>query len=409
MYKYFHFFFIFLMFYLPSAFSLEYYVSTMGVNSNPGTCDSPFKAIAKALGLAKPGDTIYLEDGQYNEVNLDTVTAGELNHRITLKAINPRQATISSTGSSILDIFDPFYTIEGIVFDGQFQVDRPIRIRGDATGLVLRNVEVMNANHNCIDMSSDDCKDDILIENSEIHHCILGDESDSDVKDAHGITGSNVHNLIIRNTEIYYITGDAVQFDPGRNGNWDLTIDSSHFWTGPLPEAVPGFTAGFVIGENAFDSKQDENLPERSTVVIQNSLFHGWRNNPKLTREAALNIKERVFAIVDANTFYDNEIGMRLRGRPDDGGAHVTAINNVFYDNDIAIRYEQAIENLRIYNNTFGLENINFFDARNGVPAGPGFEVLNNEREGIIFMDIHKNSSLSAQNDTTSIAIAVSR
>ena len=35
--------------------------------------------------------------------------------------------------------------------------------------------------------------------------------------------------------------------------------------------------------------------------------------------------------------------------------------------------------------------------------------MLNNEREGIILMDINNNSSLSAQNDTTSIAIAVSR
>ena len=36
-------------------------------------------------------------------------------------------------------------------------------------------------------------------------------------------------------------------------------------------------------------------------------------------------------------------------------------------------------------------------------------EMLNNEREGIILMDVHKNSSPSAQNDTTSIAISVSR
>ena len=35
--------------------------------------------------------------------------------------------------------------------------------------------------------------------------------------------------------------------------------------------------------------------------------------------------------------------------------------------------------------------------------------MLNNEREGIILMDIHKNSILSAQNDATSIAIAISR
>ena len=384
MYRIFHFWSICLMMLGSTAFPGEYYVSPGGDNGNAGNCEFPFRTVGKAFKQAEPGDIIYLADGIYEQTKITTERGGDVNNRITVKAINPRSVTITydpvtNFTTSIMDIKHSHITIEGIVFDGQFVMNRPIRVQNGASGLILTNIEVKNARNNCIDMSAGEIRNDILIEKSQIHHCIRGDESTQ--QDAHGITGSTVRNLIIRDTEIYHVTGDAVQFDPQRRStHWDVTIENCHFWTGPLPEQVPGFPAGFVIGENAFDSKHNEKIPTRSTLVIRNSMFNGWKNNPLISVEAALNIKEMVTAEIDGNVFFDNENGLRLRGRENDGGAHVIVINNVFYNNNLGIRYEDLIMNLRVYNNTFGPVNDRHLRP---APSDSGadletFEVLNN-------------------------------
>lgn len=60
----------------------------------------------------------------------------------------------------------------------------------------------------------------VLIENATIHHCLrstvpnCGDPSCR--KDAHGIAGASVRNLIVRDTEIHAFSGDGLQFDAGR-------------------------------------------------------------------------------------------------------------------------------------------------------------------------------------------------
>ncbi len=49
------------------AESANYYVSPNGDDSNQGTIDKPFQSIQHALGLAQPGDTCFLMEGNYHE------------------------------------------------------------------------------------------------------------------------------------------------------------------------------------------------------------------------------------------------------------------------------------------------------------------------------------------------------
>jgi len=48
-----------------SVFSAFYYVATNGVDTNPGTSNSPFATIMRAQSAAASGDTVYLRDGTY--------------------------------------------------------------------------------------------------------------------------------------------------------------------------------------------------------------------------------------------------------------------------------------------------------------------------------------------------------
>ena len=372
----------------------DFYVSPLGDNANSGTCDFPLLTISRAFQLAEPGDTIYLEDGLYNE-SITTPRGGEKDRPITLTAINPKRATITSTGSQIIRVAFPYITIEGIILDGNFAVDRPIRTRGndDASHLTISNVEIKNAKNNCIDLSSNSVKENIIIEDCEIHHCIL--EANGELFDAHGVTGSNVINLQIRNTEIYLVTGDAVQFDPGRSGFWDIIIDQCHFWTGPLPEDVGGIPAGTPIGECGLDTKNSPDL-ERATVIVKNSIFNGW-GHENFPNGAALNLKQNVRATVEGNIFHDTQIGLRIRGPADRGGAIVTAFNNVFYANNRAIWYNTDPVNLHLYNNTFGLDIVTFSTTEDGDPPGAGFEAVNN-----LFLSDLKPVEMS---DATNLAV----
>lgn len=64
------------------------YVSTRGDDRNVGSSsDKPFRSIAKALSLAGPGATIYIEQGRYSE-HLVTQRAGAQGAEITITSFN---------------------------------------------------------------------------------------------------------------------------------------------------------------------------------------------------------------------------------------------------------------------------------------------------------------------------------
>jgi hypothetical protein len=173
--------------------------------------------------------------------------------------------------------------------------------------------------------------------------------------------------MTIRDTEIYYVSGDALQT---QDGVWqNVVVERSKFWNGPLPTARAGYPAGANPGENAIDTKED-NTVTRATMTVRDSTFYGWDST--YIFGAALNLKEFVDVVVDGNTFYDNNVALRLRGRPNDMGAHVTVINNISYGNVWAIRYEDDIQQLIVYNNTFD----EGAAAGDGIIASPDYSPL---------------------------------
>jgi len=87
-------------------------------------------------------------------------------------------------------------------------------------------------------------------------------------------------NLTIRNTEISHVSGDAIQFDPGRRAEpypWDnVLVDHCFLWTGPLDKDYAGYKQGERPGENAFDSKTHSGEPRKSRITFRNCLLKGW-------------------------------------------------------------------------------------------------------------------------------------
>jgi hypothetical protein len=190
----------------------------------------------------------------------------------------------------------------------------------------------------------------VQIENCRIHHLL--NSTFAEQHDAHGITG-RPKNLTVRNCEIYYVSGDCLQFDPGR-APWDeVLVENCTLWTGPLPADAAGFKAGERPGENAFDSKTPAE-GARCRIVFRNCLFHGWKQPGQIGMLAALNLKENVQATIENCLFRDNQVAFRLRGPGSNGGALVTIRDSAVYDSAIGVRMEDHLENLTIERLGFG-------------------------------------------------------
>ncbi len=232
-------------------------------------------------------------------------------------------------------IIDKSGTYENELIDGEWFEGNLVKIRAD--NVILKNCEIRNVRGNGIFVSGKN----VTIESCKIHHCLAGSFVKQD--DAHGITGSP-QGLSIRNCEIYYVSGDAVQFDPDRNVWNDVTIENCTFWTGPLPTDAAGFQAGDRPGENAVDTKNSDNHP-RAHMEVVNSLFYGWGNG-QIENQAALNLKERVNVEVTNCVFRDNDICFRLRGSRKN--TLVSVKSCAIYRSKIAFRLEDNIRDVVI-------------------------------------------------------------
>ncbi len=235
-------------------------------------------------------------------------------------------------------IIDQPGVYENLLVDGQGQNANLVKITGN--NVTLKNCEIRFGRHNGVYVSGSN----VTIDSCKIHHLLKGTYAKQD--DAHGICGKP-QGLVIRNCEIFLVSGDSTQFDPDRKGFNDVLIEQCSFWTGPLDRDLYGFKRGERPGENALDTKNLLNRI-RARITIRDCAFWGWGQG-QIGNQAALNLKENVDVRVTDCLFRDNDICFRVRGgRGDRGGAYVTADRCALYRSKIGLRIEDGIEWLQV-------------------------------------------------------------
>jgi hypothetical protein len=315
----------------------DWYVSPGG--SGSGTSGSPFGRIQQAIAAAQPGDVIHVSSGTYSEA-LDTVRSGQAGRPVVIRG---EGSVLVTTSGTVLRVDQQYVTVENMVLDAQYASSPVVSVSSAGSFLVLRGVEVRRASRDCVSMGA---PAGVLVENSRIHHCL---NAAGGRTDAHGIVGGAVQNFTIRGSEIYQFSGDGIQFDPSRAApGWDnVLVEDCSFWLAPLTAAENGFAAGTIAGENAIDTKTYTG-GGRARIVIRRARASGF--GPGLIANmAAFNLKENIDAVLDGVTVRDSEIAFRLRNP-----SLVTVQNAVVYDVTTAVRYEDNISNLKIWNSTFG-------------------------------------------------------
>ncbi|MDO8540493.1 MAG: right-handed parallel beta-helix repeat-containing protein [Opitutaceae bacterium] len=255
---------------------------------------------------------------------------------------------------------------ENLLIDGEWAQEDLVRILAD--NVVLRNCTIRHSRRDGVEVYGRN----VRIENCHIHHLLNGTYRAEKNLDAHGITGRPL-NLTVRNCEISHVSGDALQFDPSRRDEpypWDnVMVEDCFLWTGPLDQDHAGFKRGEIPGENAFDSKTTQKEPRGSRVTFRRCLMKGWGHGA-IGNGAALNLKEKVQAVVDACVFVDNDIAFRCRGTL--GSAWITVRNCTVYRTSRVFRLEAGVQNLKIFHLAQG-EGIGQLHDRSPGP-GAGFE-----------------------------------
>lgn len=342
------------------AWAADYWVDASAAGGGDGSMGSPFQTIGDGLDVAMPGDTVHVLPGTYDSVS--TVRNGDPAQWISVVSEEPRQAVVQADGTT-LDISHDYHHFEGMVFDSGYGSGDGIV--GGSTGLELVDVEVRHTQGDCIDLRD---SSEVLIEACEIHHCIAQFDPGNNA-DAHGVTGNSIFGLTVRDSEIYMLTGDAVQVSPSR-APWDeVLVERTLMWSGELDEAANGWNVGDAIGENAFDSKVGGDLngsganPQATFVDV---VAHGWRGS--ITNQGAFNVKEDVDFLLDRATIYDSEIAFRLRFP-----AVATIQNAVVYDVDVGFRLEDGLDGVKVYNTTLGSDVGQAITDAGGDPQAPTF------------------------------------
>jgi hypothetical protein len=284
-----------------------------------------------------------------------------------VRAAAERGSVLVTVRGRVLTINHGHFVVEGLVLDGQYGAADAVRIGDGAHSAVLRNLEVRRSRHDLVNIEG---PSGVLIDRCLLHRALNPADGRTD---AHGIAIGPVPDLVIRDTEIHTFSGDGIQIDPERaTPGWkNVTIDSVRIWLRPLDAPENGFAAGIVPGENALDTKASSSFP-RATLSLRNVTAWGFRNG-MTSNMAAFNLKEHIDATLEGITVYDSEIAFRLRGGGEGaaaGGAWVTIKNAVLHDVSTAYRYEENIEQLRIWNNTIGRSVERVFQAASSAPDG---------------------------------------
>lgn len=329
-----------------------YYVDrASGSDANSGTStSSPWRSVSQVNQASlSPGDEVRFRRGQTFGGALELRDDGGRDQPIVVAAWGdggpPVLYAITLRADHIV--------VEDMIIDHRKDPGDALRIRG-GRNITLRDLELRNGTSDAIDAHA---ADNLLVESVEIHHFLAGALGTED--DAHGVTATSTDGVTISDADIHHVSGDSFQADPNRTPGAitnNIVIEDSDLWTGPLAEDFnDGWSAGDVPGENAVDTKvlksgyEDE---PRMRITITNVNAYGWTKGPAINNRAAFNLKEKIDAVLNRITVYDSEIAFRVRGGR--GNADTRISNAVIYDVDKAIRAEDGLANLKVYNATFG-------------------------------------------------------
>ena len=351
----------------------NYYVSTIGNDSNAGSLASPWRNINFAVNNQSllPGDFVYILSGTYFERAIMT-KSGSVSNKITVSNHNNQLVTLDGTGAS-----PATYNYAGL-----FEVR--------ASNVVINGLKCINARW---DLTSEGISvQGPNVSNIIIQNCITNNSSSCGI----GVWGntvdySGVTNIIVQNNDISQAVVGGYQENLSICGGVDTFVVRNnvvHDSNSP-PNAVNiplGIDAKTNVRNGKIYNNNINNLPYAGGIYVD-----GYDNT-------AYNID--VYNNVVYNVAW---YGMSIGAEEGGSDYNINVYNNIFYNNlghgisinNSNISTANNIHDIKIYNNTvFG---------NGGVNGGNGICNLNTASYNITI----KNNILS-QNTWSNVIVTMS-
>lgn len=296
-----------------------YFVSLSGSDSNPGTSARPWRTISKAVNILKPGDTLYIREGIYDET-----------------------VHIRTSGTAANPILILNYPGETPVIDGRITMVK------DGGGLLVLSgnyiyasgIEVRNSTYDGIQvLGSHD-----IVSNMFVHH-----------SQRKGILIHQGFNSIVENNRVWW---NSIINEYGKSSNWSSGITVSG-----------GGISNAVIRRNHVWENwgQGINTYESDHSIIEDNIVHD-SYAPNIYLHDATNIlcqRNLIYTNPNSQVFpYADHVGIMVGDERDTPASNITIINNISFGNNRnfgLFKGNHTIFNILIANNTFvnGIESGN--------------------------------------------------
>lgn len=327
----------------------DLYVATNGNDSNSGAIASPLRTISRAANMARPGDTVHVRGGVYNEI-VKIMSRGTASARITFKSYAGEQAVIDGTGSAANTALVQMYEAEYVDFTG-FEVRNATQngISGYGADHIRITNNVSHSNwRNGIMMSnpSGSVARDITITGNRVYFNNVENQYHTATSGwGQGIGVFRVDGAVISDNEVFKNHGEGIDFiltDNGvaeRNRVYDnygvnIYLDNAQtvkvnrnfiYTTGDATYyRHNGPATGIAIASEAYEvSNVSSNLTITNNIVVGGRVgfYHGNSDQ---------NVGLRNVTVAN-NTFYGASWALVVLGTATHTG--VSVVNNIFFQN----------------------------------------------------------------------------
>ncbi len=373
-----------------------YYVSNSGSDSNQGTKESPFRTIQKAADIVKPGDTVSVRGGTYNE-KVTIKNSGTQKSYIIFQNYPEETPVIDGKGlvpdsdTGLIYISDKSYIkISGFNISDYVSstaaVPVGIRVNGASKNVEIRNCKISRIRttyngsedrnaHGIAIYGTDGANplEGVIVDNCEVFDCVLGQSETV-------VLNGNVTNFQITNNKIHDNDNIGIDFigyegrasanDYARNGIcagnqvWNISSGANKTYN---PEDL---SADGIYVDGGDSITIEKNKVWNCDIGIEAASEH----NNRFTN----NIIIRNNLIYNCRGYCGISIGGS--GSANGGAANIKIYNNTLYNNDINMNFQNncqvasnVVKNNIFYSGTIYEGNSKDIVFSNNITSDPGF------------------------------------
>ncbi|MFJ7850077.1 nitrous oxide reductase family maturation protein NosD [Peribacillus sp. NPDC097224] len=325
------------------------YVSSAGDDKNVGSKKEPLRTIQKAVDLAKPGTTVHVRKGVYNE-QVVIRKSGKENAPITIKAYPKEKAIIDGRGlevswddQGLVSIHNQSYvTIDGLDIQNykteqEDLVPIGISVSGSGNGIrILRthihHIETLHENGNAHGIAvygteAPQAIEDIILSGNTLEEMKLG-ASETLVMNGNISNFQVTNNIVRRNDNIgidvigFEGVSPVEKFDQARNGiiRNNTVYEISSYGN---PAYGNQYAAGGIYVDGGKDIVIEKNRVYKNDIGIEAASEHEGKVTSSIT--------------IQNNSIYENRsAGIAIGGYDRKRGSTInsTITGNVLYKND---------------------------------------------------------------------------